>query len=70
MKNHLRILSILFARLLPGKKGKAYKVANLNRARTQKIKRFLVKPFGIRKKGIRQVEERDPLYLLIFMATL
>jgi len=46
-----RILSILFAKLLLGKKvklivdGTILEVANLNRARTQRIKRFSGKAF-------------------------
>jgi hypothetical protein len=70
MKNHLRILSILFARLLLGKKGKAYEVANLNRARTQKIKRFSGKAFWGKKKGYKAGGGKRLPYLLTFMATL
>jgi hypothetical protein len=51
-----RILSILFAKLLFGKKvklivdGTILEVAHLHRARTQRIKRFSGKPFGARKR--------------------
>jgi len=51
-----RILSILFAKLLLGKKvklivdGTILEVANLNRARTQRIKRFSGKAFWGKKK--------------------
>jgi hypothetical protein len=51
-----RILSILFAKLMLGKKvklivdGTILEVANLNRARTQRIKRFSVKAFWGKKK--------------------
>ena len=51
-----RILSILFVKLLLGKKvklivdGTILEVANLNRARTQRIKRFSGKAFWARKR--------------------
>ena len=51
IKSYRRILSILFAKLLLGKKvklivdGTILEVANLNRARTQRIKRFSGKAF-------------------------
>jgi len=53
-----RILSILFAKLLFGEKvklivdGTILDVANLNRARTQRIKRFSGKAFWGKKKWI------------------
>ena len=51
-----RILSILFAKLLLGKKvklivdGTILEVANLNRARTQRIKRFSGEAFWGKKR--------------------
>jgi hypothetical protein len=62
-----RILSILFVKLLLGKKvkfiadGTILEVANLNRARIQRINRFLVNSFGL--IGERDYPTHLPLWL-------